>query len=110
MDFLSLLNSRGESFFHLLSRSFLTALADSRRPPDLETEYGLIFSPRVIKAASVASPTFSKMFLKSLKSRAESLHMMEIVVLTLFFFCDVHHFNMHLIQSLLHKSTSTSFD
>merc|ERR1719430_2464837 len=40
---------------------------------------GLIFSASVIRAVSVASPTFSKMFLKSLKSMAKSLHIMEIV-------------------------------
>merc|ERR1711963_139442 len=43
---------------------------------------GLIFSPRVIRAASVASPTFSKTFLKSLKSRAESLHIIETVAIS----------------------------
>merc|ERR1719211_30850 len=59
--------------------SFLTAFVESKRPPRLSASYGLIFSARTIKAVSVASPTFSKAFLYSLKSIAESLHIMEMV-------------------------------
>merc|ERR1719309_540130 len=79
MDLRSRENSRVKSFFHLDSMSLRTTLADSRRPPDLAIPYGFTFSARVIRAVSVASPTFSKMFLNSLKSMAESLHMMAIV-------------------------------
>ena len=59
MDLRSRENSRVTSFFHCLSMSDLTALATSALEPRLAMPWGLIFSARTSRAASVGSPTFS---------------------------------------------------
>lgn len=68
MDFLSLENSRVNSFFHMLWIPWLTTKAESRRDlPVLSKFHGFNFSASTVKAVSVASPTFSKACLYCLK-------------------------------------------
>uniref|UniRef100_A0A1L8D8G8 Uncharacterized protein n=2 Tax=Nyssomyia neivai TaxID=330878 RepID=A0A1L8D8G8_9DIPT len=80
MDLRSRENSNVNSFFHFVSISWRTQMAAERRSsPVFGTLNGFIFSPNTMRAVSVASPTFSKACLNSLKSMAESLHITQIV-------------------------------
>ena len=83
MDFRSLENSRVHSFFHMAWMLLETTLAASLRPsPVLLQPQGLTFSAKTTRAVSVASPIFSKACLYSLKSMAESLHMIQMVAIS----------------------------
>lgn len=75
MDFLSLENSRVNSFFHMLWIPWLTTKAASRRDlPVLSKFHGFSFSASTVKAVSVASPTFSKHCLYCLrKNKKQSM-------------------------------------
>uniref|UniRef100_A0A6B0USU0 Putative secreted protein n=1 Tax=Ixodes ricinus TaxID=34613 RepID=A0A6B0USU0_IXORI len=81
MDLRSRENSSVNSFFHMAWTPWFTVRAASRLDlPLLSKPKGFIFSASTVRAVSVASPTFSKACLYSLKSILESLHMQQIVV------------------------------